>query len=189
MAQSHHVETAGRHARQKNGGFVGFAAGAGEETLLQVARGDLRDFFRQRHDVLVGIKRGGMLQPIDLRVHFRSDLGIAMPNRNGKDAAKKVQILVPVEIPDVLHLAAIGHQRLFKVVGDRRPQEFFMFGDDFLTARFCGAQRRWCWSYRSGHNAVLASSVGCRRVYDAALLAASRRKAERLKRTRQNGRR
>jgi hypothetical protein len=125
--------------------------------LLQVARRDLRDFFRQRHDVLVGIERGGVLQAIDLRVHFRGDLRIAMPNGNGKDAAKKIQVLVPIQIPDVLHLPAIRHQRLFKVVGDRRPEEFFVFGDDFLTARFCGAQRRWCWSYRSGHNSVLAS--------------------------------
>ena len=57
-----------------------------------------------------------------------------MPHGNREDAAEKIQILVPVEIPDVLHLAAIGHQRLFKVVGDRGPQEFFVFGDDFLTA-------------------------------------------------------
>ena len=55
-----------------------------------------------------------------------------------------------------------------------------MFGDDFLAARFCGARGRWCWSYWSGHNAVLASSVGCRRVYDAALFAASSGKAEQI---------
>ena len=80
-----------------------------------------------------------MLQAIDLRVHLGGDLRIAMPNRNGKDAAKKIQILVPVKIPYVLHLTAVGHQRLFKVVGDRRPKEFFMLGYNFLTARFCGA--------------------------------------------------
>jgi len=54
-----------------------------------------------------------------------------------------------------------------------------MFGDDFLAARFCGARGRWCWSYRSSHNSVLVSSVGCRRVYDVALFAASSGKVER----------
>ena len=81
--------------------------------MLQVTGGDLRDFFGKSDDVLVGVKRGGVLQAIDLCVDFRGDLRIAMPYGDGKDAAKEVEVLVAVEIPNVLHLAAVGDQRVF----------------------------------------------------------------------------
>jgi len=168
VAQGDDVVAAGGHAREKDGGFVGFAAGAGEEALLQVARGDLGDFFGEGHDVFVGIERGGVLQAIDLRGDFAGDLGVAVADGDGQDAAEEIEVLVAVEIPEVLHLAAVGDQGLLEVVGDRGPEVFFVLGDDFVAAGAagelgCGNELCWC-----GHGRVLIVSSGCSKVYDVA---------------------
>jgi len=38
----------------------------------------------------------------------------------------------------VLHLAAVGDERLLEVVGHRGPKVFLVFGDDFFAARAAG---------------------------------------------------
>ena len=139
MSQRHHVVAARGHARQQYRRFICLAARTGKKTLLQIPGCDLCNFFCQRHDMFVGIKRRGMLQAIDLRGHFGSHLRIAMAHGHRKDPAKKIEILVSVQVPQVLHLAAVCHQRLLKVVGDRRPQILLMLGYNFLAARFRGA--------------------------------------------------
>ena len=92
-------------------------------------------FFCQRHDMLVGIQRGSVLQAIDLRVDLGSDFRIAVADRDRQDAAKKIEILVSVQVPQVLHFAAVGHQRLLKIIGDRRPQNISYAALQFLR---CG---------------------------------------------------
>lgn len=155
VAQSHHIEVAGGHAREKDGGFVGFRAGIGEKALLQIAGSDGRDFFGERDDVLIGIKRGRVLEAVHLRGHLAGDLGVAVADGDSEDAAKEIEVLVAVEIPDVLHRAAVGHQRLLEVVGHRGPEVFLVLGDDFVAlrgARELGSGNELCWR---GHGRVL----------------------------------
>ena len=61
-----------------------------------------------------------------------------MSHGNGQDAAEEIEILVAFHVPEVLHLAAVGHQRLLEIIGHRRPQIFFVLGDDLFAARTAG---------------------------------------------------
>ena len=61
MAQRDDIKTASGHAREQNGRFVRFGAGIGKETLLQVARRDLRDLLSKRNDVFGGEERRSVL--------------------------------------------------------------------------------------------------------------------------------
>ena len=118
----------------KNGGFVGFAAGVGEEAFLQIAGSDLRHFFGEIDDGFVGIERGGVLQAIDLRLDFAGDLGIGVADGDGEDAAEEIEILAAFEIPDVLHVGAVGDQRMLVEIGDGGPEVFAMLAQDFGAA-------------------------------------------------------
>lgn len=91
-----------------------------------------------------------------LRGNFAGNLGIAMANRDGEDAAEKVEVLVAVKIPEVLHLATIGDQQLLEVVGHRAPKAFPVPGDGFVAA--CAAAQFPCWKglRGSGHEGILA---------------------------------
>jgi len=116
----------------------------------------LRDLLRQRHDVLVGIERRSVLQPVDLRVHFAGDLWVAVTHGDGQDAAEEIEILVAFHVPEVLHFAAVGHQRLLEVVGHRGPKVFLVFGDGFFAARAarelgCGNELCGCGHESSSH--------------------------------------
>ena len=99
-------------------------------------------------------------------------LGLQWPDGDGQDAAEEVEILAAVQVPDVLHLAAVGDQRLLVVVGDGGPEVFLVLGDDFVAARAaselgCGNELCWC-----GHGRVLMVSSGWSKVYDGASVAA-----------------
>ncbi len=112
VAQPHNVVGAGGHAREQDGGFVGFAAGIGEEALLQSAGRDLGDFFGQIDDGFVGVERRGVLQAVDLRLDLAGDLGIGVADGDGQDAAEEVEVLAAFEIPDVLHAGAVDDERV-----------------------------------------------------------------------------
>ena len=96
MAQRDHVERAGGHARQQEGGFIGFRAGIGEEALLQLAGRDLRDFFGQIDDGFGGVERRGVLQAIDLRLDPATvTLGLVWPTEMVRMPPKKSRYLRP----------------------------------------------------------------------------------------------
>src|SRR6202050_118631 len=97
-------------------------------------RSDLRQLFGQRDDSFIRIKRGSVLELFHLRGDCPGDLGIGMPHRNGQDTAKKIEILAPLQIPEILHRTAIGHERLLIEIRNRRPKVFFMFADDVGAA-------------------------------------------------------
>src|ERR1700723_516122 len=79
-----------------------------------------------------------MLQLVDLRLDLRRHLWITVSDPDGEDPAEKVEISVPLDVPNVLHGRVVGDQRLTKVVRDRRPDEFLVLADDlFTTARGC----------------------------------------------------
>ncbi len=96
-----------------------------------------------------------------------------MTDGHREDAAEKIEVLIPVEIPDVLHFAAVGNERLLKIIGDGGPKVFFVFGDNFLTAGLRRIGHGGSSSRRSGHEIVLSRSLGCRRVYDGGFTPAS----------------
>src|SRR5260370_37018719 len=77
VAKRDYIKTASGHSRQQNGGFVRFRAGVGEEALLQISWRNLCNLFRQSHDMLGGIERRSVLQPVDLRGHFAGNLRVA----------------------------------------------------------------------------------------------------------------
>src|SRR5271167_2131867 len=66
-----------------------------------------------------------------------------MTHADGHDAAKKIEILVTLDVPQVLHRGAVRHQRILVVVGDRRPNEFLV-----LTHHFVAACRSNLWRSR-----------------------------------------
>jgi len=92
-------------ARGENGGLVGFGAAGGEKRFGQfLHRCDLGELFCQRRLRFIGEHGGDVLQAVDLRVQLAIHFFIAMPDADGYDAAEKVQVLIPVGIPDVLIL-------------------------------------------------------------------------------------
>ncbi len=46
-----------------------------------------------------------MLQFVQLRMYFRINLVVAVPNAHRKDAAKEIEVLVAISVPDKLILA------------------------------------------------------------------------------------
>jgi len=76
-----------------------------------------------------------VLQLVHLRVDLAGDSWIAVAYGNGQDPAKKIEVLAPFDVPDVLHFGVIGDQRVLVVVRHRRPDIFFVLGDGFFAAR------------------------------------------------------
>ncbi len=159
VAQRDNVVAAGGHARQEDGGFVRFRPGAGKKTFLQRAGSNLRDFFGQGHDVLVGIERRSVLHPVDLRVDLAGDFGIAVAHRDGQDAAEEIEIFAAFQVPEVLHLGMVGDKRALVIVGHRRPEKLFVLRDDFVAA-CCRALGGWGGFCGRGHGCFLTISAG-----------------------------
>ncbi len=155
VAKRDYIKTASGHSRQQNGGFVRFRAGVGEEALLQISWRNLCNLFRQSHDMLGGIERRSVLQPVDLRGHFAGNLRVAVAHGNSQDAAKEIEIFVALHVPQVLHLAAVSYQRLLEIIGHRRPQIFFVLGDGFFAARTARELRCLNKMCGCGHGGVL----------------------------------
>ena len=143
VPEGHNVVRAGGHPGEQDGSLVGLGAGAGEKAGLQSAGSNLRDLFRKRHDRFIRVKRGKVLQPVDLRLDGARDLGICVPHGNRQDAAEKIQVLAPLDVPNVLHRAMVGYQRLLIEIGDRRPKIFLVLPNDFFAAR----RRLWLRSH------------------------------------------
>src|SRR6266478_1488829 len=106
--------------------------------------------------MFVGIQRGGVLQAVDLRIDLAGHLWIAVADRNGQDAAEEIQVLAAFQVPQVLHFAAVRHQRPLVVIGHRRPEILLVLGDYLIAA-----YRGWHWLGRSCHGLTLTGSVEC----------------------------
>ena len=108
------------HSRDLNRSLVGFSAAVGEKAATDLPWRDLCDFFRQRNHCFVWENGGGVLQFVHLGLDLGGNAGIRMAYGDGDDAAKEVQVLVAIDVPQVLHAGVIGDQRLGEVIGDRR---------------------------------------------------------------------
>ena len=92
---------------------------------------------------------------------FDVTFGLQWPTPIGHNAAKKVQVLVAFDVPEVLHRSVICNERLLIVVRDRRPNEFLVLANDFVRSCFSHLGRgrhsvcpfSWC-------NSLEPSSIG-----------------------------
>ena len=134
VAQRDDVVTWAGHAREQDRGFVRFGAGAGEEALLQFSGRDLGELFGERDDGFVGEKRRGVLELVDLRLDLRSDLGIAVADADGDDAAEEIEVFVALDVPEILHRGVVGDERMLVIIRDRRPEIFLVLADDLFAA-------------------------------------------------------
>ena len=55
-----------------------------------------------------------------------------MPDADGDDPAQEVEILLPVQVPNVLPLGVVNHQRVFEVGCDAVEDVFLFFANDFV---------------------------------------------------------
>ena len=95
VPQPNNVERSRGHARQQKRGFIRFGARIAEEAFLQLAGRDLSNLLRQGHHGLGRIESGDVLQPIDLRLDFRGDLGLVCPTEIVRMPPKKSRYLRP----------------------------------------------------------------------------------------------
>ena len=112
VTQRDHIEITSVHPRGMDRRFVGFGAAVRKIRLLQTAGRNLRKLLGESDHGLVGKARGDVLQPVNLCLSSRDDARIAMADTDGDDAAKKIQILLSLYIPNVLHRAVIHGQRI-----------------------------------------------------------------------------
>jgi hypothetical protein len=80
--------------------------------------------------------RRHMLQRVHLGMHFAVHFFIAVAHADGHDAAKKIQILVAVGVPDVLILGARYDQRLFVIMENRGEKIFAIREENFILSHF-----------------------------------------------------
>src|ERR1700722_11769174 len=107
MTQRDHFEVSRVHARRLNRRLIGFSAAVREEGFLQRAGRDLGQLFGERHHRLVGKAGGYVLQAVDLSFGARDDPRITVAHADGYDAAKEVEILLALDVPNMLHEAAL----------------------------------------------------------------------------------
>ncbi len=123
----------GEAARRDERGLIRFRAAVGEETLGQLAaRRDLGDPLGQRRLRLIREHGGDMLQLVDLLMHLLIHRFIAMADADGHDAAEEIEVLIPVDVPDVLIFRLGHHQRLFEIVKNAGKQMLLIRENDFL---------------------------------------------------------
>jgi len=56
---------------------------------------------------------------------------------DGYDAAKEIEIFVALNIPNMLHQAAVHGQRIGKVIRDRREYVLLLLAIDFFAREVC----------------------------------------------------
>ncbi len=132
MPQCHDFQVAGVHARNLNRRLVRFRAAIREIRFLELARGNLRQLFRQRDHRLVRKAGGDVLKPVNLRLRAGDDPRIAMADADGHDPAEEIEILLAVYIPHVLHERVVHGNGIGVVGGYGRKNEFFLLLIDFL---------------------------------------------------------
>ena len=65
---------------------------------------------------------------------FEVTLGLQWPSPTVTIPPKKSRYLLPFDVPEILHRATIGDERVLVVIGDRGPQIFLVLADDLFAA-------------------------------------------------------
>ena len=121
---------AGGELGRMDGRVVSFGAAVGKNDFERTRR-DLMQFLRQIGLRLVRVKRGRVLQRLDLFDNRSVDLRICVADADRKHAAKTVEILVALIVPNVKAFTAHQRQRLFVVSGHGRKEKLFVFSYRF----------------------------------------------------------
>src|SRR5258705_4064653 len=85
---------------------------------------------------LISIKGGRMLQGLDLINDCFGNAWVCMAHTNGKHAAKTIEILVALIVPNVKTLAARKCERFLVISGNGREEKFLLFADGFGLGGF-----------------------------------------------------
>ena len=126
----------GMDTGELDSGFVGLSTAVGQKALANFPGGDLGQLFCQSHNRLIGKQRGGVLELVHLGFNLGGDTRIAMADGDSHDAAKEIQVLVALGVPQVLHAGVISHQRFRVISADGRKEvllmlfEYLFFGHD-----------------------------------------------------------
>ncbi|MNK76860.1 hypothetical protein D3C87_964390 [compost metagenome] len=133
MPQGHHGLAARMRLRQLNGLLVRLRTRIGEEALLQPSRRDARKPLGQPRLGLDGEERARMLKRAHLRDRALRDLLVAVPHRDGHDAAEEIQVLATVSPFEVEALARDEGKRILVMGAEGRKEELALLGDDLLA--------------------------------------------------------
>ncbi len=74
-----------------------------------------------------------MAELVDLGLLRAVTRGLAVADADGDDAAEEVEVALAVDVPDVLHLAALDGEGIGEVVGDGREDVFLLLAVDLLA--------------------------------------------------------
>ena len=73
-----------------------------------------------------------MPELVDLLVDAGVHLVVAVADADRDNAAKEIEVLIAIRIPDVLVLGMVNHQRLLEVVKNGREEKLLVRENDFF---------------------------------------------------------
>ena len=105
-----------------------------EECLLQLARRDLRELFREVHEILRQVDVADVLQRADLLLDLLRDLRVAVAAVHDRHPREAVEVLAPLTVVEVLHRATDELARLLVEMAEARHDVLLLLLDDGLGA-------------------------------------------------------
>lgn len=108
-----------------------------EERFLQLARRDLRELFREVHEVLRQVDVADVLQRADLLLDLLRDLRVAVAAVHDRHPREAVEVLAPLTVVEVLHRATDELARLLVEMAEARHDVLLLLLDDGLRANVC----------------------------------------------------
>ena len=122
----------GMHARKLDGRFVRFRPAVAEKAATDFSGSDLGQLFSQGNHSFIRKQRGGVLKLIYLGLDLGGDPRIAVTHGNRDDSTKKVEVLVALQVPQILHGGMIGHQRIRVISRNGGKEVLLLFSDDLF---------------------------------------------------------
>ena len=137
VAQRNDLAAARVDGGEQQRALRGLRARRAEECLLQLARRDLRELFREVHEILRQVDVADVLQRADLLLDLLRDLRIAVAAVHDRHTCEAVEVLAPLAVVEVLHRAFDKLARLLVEMAEARHDVLLLFLDDGLRADIC----------------------------------------------------
>lgn len=122
---------------EQKSAFRRLRARRAEECLLQLARRDLRELFREVHEILRQVDVADVLQRADLLLDLLRDLRVAVAAVHDRHPREAVEVLAPLTVVEVLHRATDELARLLVEMAEARHDVLLLLLDDGLGANVC----------------------------------------------------